>query len=271
MVYSSLDSVVAEYMARAHAAGNPEPWIVKARLPAALGPELRVLFERLDNLLKGISPDKRSKVKARFYQLIPNNQLQWREGYDEQFREVLVELLGWKWLQEKYSAKRVGFYPISTKKGVRTPDLGVWDDTDSLVAVMECKKINLSEEEKRWLQSPSGTIKTGSVLISPSLEPSDPLAKKLVAIVEDAKSQVESTGLRSNKFIFISVSLDTPISFAPIKQGFQRLVREQALMLRSGGIELIAFEGYEPSQSLEFQPMTIRGEPLSATVLRERR
>ena len=195
MTYSSLDSVVAGYKARALLAGEPKPWIVKAVLRAPKPAELRDLFQRLDDLLGEMAPQERGEVKARFDKLVPKDPQRWREEYDEQFREVLIELLGWEWLRERYPHNRVGFYPTSPKKGIRTPDLGVWDG-DMLLAAMECKKFNISEEEKDWLQS--GGMKSGTLTIEPNLDPSSPLAKKLVATIQNAKRQVDSTNLSPN-------------------------------------------------------------------------
>ncbi len=241
MTYSSLDSVVAEYKARSLAVGEPKPWIVKAVLLAPQRSEIHDLFQRLDDLLTVLATEERGKVKARFDECVPKDPPQWREEYDEQFREVFIELLGLEWLRERYPGKRVGFYSRSYEKGVRTPDLGVWN-CDSLLAAMECKKFNTSEEEKAWL------TKTGDITIEPNLDPSSPLAKKLVATIQGAKGQLDSTHLSDNKFIFMSISLDTPVWTDPIKPIVQQFVREQADTLRSQGVELLAFEGFQPDR-----------------------
>ena len=161
MTFPHLESVVGLFIKRAQALGHTEPWVVKALLKASQLQEIRDLFQRLEDLLEMLSEHQFKMVEERFNQIIPASPKQWHEEYDEQFREVLVELLGWKWLQERHRDESVEFYPKSTKPGVRTPDLGVWDG-DNLLAAMECKKVNVSEEEKAWLQSEPGKLKSKS-------------------------------------------------------------------------------------------------------------
>ena len=246
MTYPSLDSAFSRYKARALVAGESNSWIVQAVHQVPQRAEFRDLFQRLDDLLAAMSLEENGKVKARFDNIVPTDPQQWREEYDEQFREVLIELLGWESLRERYQGKAVGFYSRSSKKGVRTPDLGVWDD-GILLAAMECKKLNRSEEEKAWFQAEG--MKSGTLTLEPSLDPSSPLAKKLVATIQDAKGQLDSTHLSDNKFIFMSISLDTPVWTDPIKPIVQQFVREQADTLRSQGVELLAFEGFQPDRS----------------------
>ncbi len=251
MTFSHLDSVIGLFIKRAQALGNTEPWVVKALLHASQIPELFDLSQSLEGLLAALSENQFKEVEARFSRIIPSSSGQWHEEYDEQFREVLVELLGWKWLQERYRDNSVGFYPRSTKTGVRTPDLGVWDG-DNLLAATECKKVNVSQEEKAWLQAEPMTLKSksGTVNVASSLDPSSPLAKKLVATIQVATCQLESTHLPDNKSIFMSISLDTPIWTDPIKLSVQQFLQEQADTLRPQGVEFLAFERYQTDRPL---------------------
>lgn len=251
MTFSHLESAIGLFIKRAQALGNTEPWVVKALLHASQIPELFDLSQSLEGLLAALSENQFKEVEARFSQIIPASSGQWHEEYDEQFREVLVELLGWKWLQERYRDNRVGFYPRSTKTGVKTPDLGVWDG-DILLAATECKKINVSEEEKAWLQAERMPLKSksGTVNVMSNLDPSSSLAKKLLSTIQVATCQLESTHLSDNKSVFMSISLDTPFWTDPMKPSVQRFLQDQADTLRPRGVELLAFERYQPDRPL---------------------
>lgn len=248
MTYPNLNKVVVKFIARALDAGQPKPWILNAISRAPERPQLHDLLKRLDSLIAVLSPQERDDVKARIHEIGPKNPKQWREEYDEQFREVLIELLGWKWLRERHPGKKVRLYPRSSKKAERTPDLGIWDG-ENLIGAMECKKVNFSEEEKAWLRSEPGTMKSGTLSVENNLRPSSSFAKKLVGTIQGAKGQLDSMLLRDNKFIFVSISLDTPFWSGPLTPSVQQFLRELACSLSAEGVRLIIFEGYQSDQS----------------------
>ena len=162
-------------------------------------------------------------------------------------KDTFVEILGWEWLRTKFPHNEVTFCLVSRASGIKSADLCVWDQHGALVGAMECKNLGVSEDEKAWIKSRE--IKSGPVVATPALDDraANPFLRKLESTLDTAKEQVKSTGLSDDTFIFMNISLDTPYWGIPkIKAGIQQLVESQTRELKNEGIDLVAFEQYQP-------------------------
>ena len=166
MKYPTLEAAAKIYVSRAQGFTDGESWIVKAWDSNRL--EISSLLGRADEIIKRMSEDDAMLIGEKFEEIIPDKSVKWREGYDEQFRNVIVEILGWGWLADNHPSLNVGFYPRPEKEGAKSPDLGAWDEVRTLIASMECKHLGVSNEEKEWIKS--GEIKSGPVTFTTTLK-----------------------------------------------------------------------------------------------------
>lgn len=91
--YSNLQVVAGQFIARAQTMGG-RSWIVTALSSTPVPRELHDLLQRLDNTVGEMPEEQREMVKAKFDRIVPLKVQSWADTYDEQFREVLIEVLG---------------------------------------------------------------------------------------------------------------------------------------------------------------------------------
>ena len=175
-------------------------------------------------------PDESEKLAVKFEGIIPATAKEWGGHYDDRFRDVLPEILGWGCLSYKFTDCNVRFSG--------TPDLLVINESGTFVAGMECKKIWESEEEREWWRThnqKSGKIGMGTISDDPD---KNPLLRKLRDTLEKAEDQVNKSGVGTDKFIILVVSLD--IEAQLIGEPIIALFQKEADSLKSRGITLIA-------------------------------
>lgn len=249
MKYPKLETAAKTFISRAKGITEGKSWIVKAW--NSDHPSITSLLGRTDRTISKMTERDALLINGKFNDIIPNKAEKFLPEYDEQFRNALVEILGWGWLTNKHPSLNVEFCSLPDEQGIRSPDLCAWDEGRVLSASLECKHLGVSIEEKNWIQS--GEIKSGPITYTATLEDpkQNPFLNKLQSTIATAKTQIETTGLTENKYIFVNISLDTPNwGITSIMEGIRELIGMEATRLAASGIELVAFEHYDPDNSL---------------------
>ncbi|GEM_PF-2579938 len=208
--------------------------------------EAQELLGKLDSIVQMMPSEEYSKLKGKISDIIVSANT-WRESYDTQLRDLLVEVLAWAWLHRRYPSDRVQFN--------KTPDLLVLASNSTVVAAMECKKFNLSQNEQLFLKS-GPVVSSAKPLARPSLG----WFKKLLKDIHKAKKQLLAVQSARDRFIFISFSHDIDIQGArmahmilpgvvlPAGDPYQaaiNFIAKIATRLNGEGIKLIWFEGFD--------------------------
>jgi len=111
---------------------------------------------------------------------------------------------------------------------------------------MECKKFGLSDEETDWIKSgePKGGIAPQSSSEGWFNKVHDDICCARCQLGKAKKSRHDKP---HQKFIFISFSFDTPdwIREAPARREAEAHLREWEAILKRGGVQLMAFEGFD--------------------------
>ncbi|MGD0854539.1 MAG: hypothetical protein ABSA18_01885 [Dehalococcoidia bacterium] len=224
-------------------------WIFKARKDRHN--KTKQLLEKLDNIVGEMPDSERAILKTKFTKIVSDKNQKYIRKFDDQFLEVLVELLGWGWLKDRY--------PIYTPyfASAPDPDLLVKDGSDQVIAAMECKKKEHSKEEACWLQHHLGEVITGTVearLTSPDSN-QNLLLRSLRCTLSEAVDQVNRIEA-PEKFVFLDLSLDVPFMSPELKRQLVCLILGLALELCQKGILLVSFEQYQVDR-----PITGAGQP----------
>ena len=233
--YANLHSVTAGFESKAQVLGKHAYWLARGNKPG------NPIFSRIDIMIGKMPSDQRQKLTKKFGDIIPDRAKRWNEQYDERCKDIFTEILGWDWL----NALSVEFR--------ETPDILVLDKQGKVLAAMECKHFAHSEEEKSWLQAPSGKVIMGKIHGQHETQ----FQQKLQNILDKAEEQLNKTGLKDNKFIFMNFSLDTwawlqtlDLSSRLGIDDIQALIAEKQSVLRNKGIEFIAFQNYDVNNHL---------------------
>ncbi|MBI4245274.1 MAG: hypothetical protein HY606_14385 [Planctomycetes bacterium] len=202
----------------------------------------KLLFTRLDTMISIMPLHERGNLTRRVSNIIPSNAPEWKEEYDKQFWEVLVEILGYGWLHDKFPSHRVQFE--------EPPDIVVRDDKCELVAAMACKKIRTSDANDQFFERQR---KTGEVVgrdvdtrVLSSSPTENPFLRKLKDTLSQAERQLNQVD-SPTKFIFLSISWDVSAAISRYKPCVIGLITKEASNL-SSGITLIAFEELNADQ-----------------------
>lgn len=240
------DSVTADYRARAVRLSKGKAWLLglEDRARNSVHPQSathRKLLDTLEKIVQAMPMEERSKLHAKISRIVPTNADHWRESYDDEFRDLIIEALGWQWLHSRYPDGRVQFN--------ETPDLLVMDSNGAVVAAMECKKFNVSDNERDFMQSEEAEVRNFSVAAPPRL------LKKVALTLEKARQQVLSVPDARDKFILISFSFDLNIEMSRIAaresggewayDRVQDYLNQCAARLKNEGIDLVAFERFD--------------------------
>ncbi len=241
--YPNLQSVTHDFESRAQALNDCEYWLALAK--TSTHPWNKTFLARLDNIIGKMPPHEKQELTVKFNKLIPKNAKSWKEEYDKRFLDILIEILGWDWLSNKYHGSIVKFR--------NRPDLQVVNDGGEVVAALECKHFWMSGEEEQYLESTRRSLENVRarevdqrlILGDPS---QNPFLWKLMCVLCKAEEQLSVIGLRDNKFIFINFDLDTSSRLQ--LEDTKALLERLNAVLRNRGIEFIAFQDYDVNKSL---------------------
>lgn len=244
MEQCSLDNILYGYREKALKLRGRAKWFIKLEWLAHLSDiagEALVLLNGLNDIVKGMAPDECLKLKTKVTNIVPANAKGWRESYNSRLREIVIEMLGWEYLHQKY--------PDATVTFMETPDLLVRAQDGCIVAAMECKKYNLSKLENK-LMRPGGPGRGGS----PPIQPARGWYAKVDKTIKKAKEQLQEASDAREKLIFISFSHDVDIKMSRIAarelggtwayDGVKEHLKRWAVRLKTEGIDLVAFEGF---------------------------
>ncbi len=195
------------------------------------------LLTRLDTIISTMPHRERDNRTKRASDIIPSKAPEWKEEYDKQFLEFVVEVLGYGCLHDKFPSHRVQFE--------EPPDLVVRDDKCILVAAMACKRIRTSDANELFFEQQR---KTGEVVarevdtrVLCSSPAKNPFLKKLQDTISQAKKQLNQV-VSPTKFVFLSISWDVSAAISRHKPVVIRHLEKEASNLRKSGITMIAFE-----------------------------
>ena len=225
MPYENLDKVTTEYQKKSQSLGGTDAWIFKTkRIPD------NEYITRLDWIISTMPPEEASKLSAKFGGIIPGSAKEWRDHYDDRFRDGLPEILGWGCLSYTFPDCKVKFSG--------TPDLLAINEFGKTVAGMECKKIWESEEEREWWREHNQ--KSGTIITDPLSDDPDknPLLRKLRDTLTKSEAQVNKIGVESHKFLFLAVSLDLEVWL--LGEPVRSLFKKEEESLKKRGITFIA-------------------------------
>lgn len=232
MTYDNLQLVTSGFEEKARRIGSGQAWIFKAK--SSQRNEYRSLLTKLDRIVGGMPDIERDKLTKRFSDIIPVSAQQFKEEYDNQFLDALVEVLGWGWLHDKYPSCKVQFS--------EPPDLVVQDDAGKAIAAMACKKIRISDEDRTYFEKHQAKTKPVKDSITSPDCTENPFLGKVMDTLRKAEEQLGEVET-SDKFIFIDFSWD--MSALIQKPQVEDLTKRLAAGLQGRSIKLIAFEYYQ--------------------------
>ncbi len=200
-------------------------------------------MKRLETVVLRMPEQDKDKLKTKFSNMIPISATAWSQEYDDRFLDVCVEILGFEYLIN------LRYQPSFCE----TPDILAYTDSREIVA-MECKNFWMSRDEREYLESTIGSpenIRVREVdqgLSRSHLE--NPFYRKLIAVIEKAKSQLNAADENIQKRImFINFSLD--VSAILTKEKIKdSILKPQARNLENDGITPLWFENYDPNNTL---------------------
>jgi len=243
-MYDNLNQATSIFEQRAKQLGCHDYWLYKAKKSQGICWEEfdSRLLAHLDTIINTMSSGERNKLAKRFADIIPSNAQKFEKEYDEQFLDALVEVVGYGWLQDKFSSHRVQF---------AEPDLVVKYDKGGLVAAMACKRIRTSvandqffEYQRESHRVEARPVDTKVLHVSPE---ENPFLRKLQDTLSKATNQLSKKNAPT-KFIFVNFSWDVSAAIHSHKQDIIRLIKKEASDLRKSGITMIAFEDLQANQ-----------------------
>ncbi len=244
-MWDNLNQVTSTFEERARQLAGCHCWLCKARNSEGTCWEQhdKPLLTRLDTIISTMPHRERDNLTKRATNIIPSKAPAWKEEYDKQFLEALVEVLGYGWLHDEFPSHRVQFE--------EPPDLVVRDDKRILVAAMACKRIRTSDADELFFEQQS---KTGEVVarcvdtrVLSSSPAENPFLKKLQDTISQAKKQLKQV-VSPTKFIFLSISWDVSAAISRHKPCVIRLLEKEASNLWKSGITMIAFGDFKADQ-----------------------
>jgi hypothetical protein len=236
--YPNLESVTEDFTSRAQNLNNTY-WLAVALVKQDSWD--CNLLNGVENIISQMPPRQKQELTKKFDNLIPQKSKSWKEEYDREFLDLLIEVLGWDWLSKKYNSSAVEFR--------NTPDLEVLNKCGNVVAAMECKNFWISKEEESRIES---IINKGNgVYLKPTESrlilldfSKNPFLKKVKRDLCKAEEQLDKTKLKKNRFILINFSFD--FSLRTQYKKTKDLIRLINRILKPR-TELIAFSDYQSS------------------------
>jgi len=241
-MYDNLNPAIHTYEERAIRLNGCHFWLCKAKNSEGTNWEQhdKIILTRLDTIISTMSHRERDNITERVSGIIRSNALKWKEEYDKQFLEALVEVLGYGWLRDKFPSQRVQFE--------EPPDLVVRDDKCILVAAMACKRMRTSDTNDLYFEQQRETgeavARSVDTMVLDSNPAENPLLRKLQWTLSQAKKQLKQV-VSPTKFIFLSVSFDVSAAISRYKPVVIRLLEKEASNLGKNGITVIAFENFQ--------------------------
>ncbi len=236
-MYDNLNQVISGFQKKAKQIGDGNARIFRAMKEPNNPP-----FPKLDNIIQEMPGSEKKTFSARFTEIIPASAQSFEREYVDHFLEACVEVLGWGWLKDRYPL----YMPCLT---MGTPDLLVKDNSEHVIAAMECKKIRTSDEDRDYYQNKQGTAQK----IKDSLTSSDiiqnPFLRKLQDTLGKAEQQVNHSDA-TDKFIFLDLSFDTPLMFSILKEPVICSISHLARELYKKRIRLVSFEQYNVEEPI---------------------
>ena len=232
MKYNSFYQVTNIFEKRAKRLAGCESWLHKAKNSKGTSWEQydKILLTRLDAIISIMPDSERDNLTRKFSDIIPSGSPGWNEEYDKQFWEVLVEVPGYGWLNNRFPSYRVNF---------EEPDLVVRDNKLKLVATMACKRIRTSDANEQFFkrQKETGEVvcKEVDIRVLNSNPAENPFLNKLTQTLSLAKTQLNRVNSKT-KFIFLSISWDVSAAISKQKTTVVELIKKEASNLSKSGI-----------------------------------
>lgn len=230
-MYNNLNCVTRGFKSKAKALGYDQAWIFKAE--KCQRREIQNLLLAMDNIIAQMPDTETEKLAQRFSKIIPDDATEFKNEYDAQFLDALVEVLGYGFLREKYPSHTVC---------LKEPDLIVRNDRGQLVAAMACKAIRHSDAHDDYFQHHQGKLRPVDHRILSDNSSRNPLLHKVKDTLSKAEKQLAKS-TAPNKFILIDFAWDASalLQLEEVKS----LVKKSADELRERSIRLIAIENLE--------------------------
>ena len=243
-MYNDLNQVTSTFEERAKKLADCHYWLCKAKNSEGTCWEQhdKALLTRLDTIISTMPHRERDNLTKRCSDIIPAKSSEWKEEYDKQFLEALVEVLGYGWLHDKFPSYRVQF---------EEPDLVVRDEKCTLLATMACKRIRTSDVNDQYFaqQRETGEVVVREVdtrVLSASPD-ENPFLKNLQDTLAQAQKQLKQV-VSPAKFIFLSISWDVSAAISLNEQDVIGLIKKEASDLKRSRITMIAFEDLKSDQ-----------------------
>lgn len=234
-MYDNLTKVTGVFEEKAKRIGGDKAWIFGAK--SSQCSEVKSLLARLDSIVGGMPDEEKGKLTKRFTDIVPNGAGDYAREYDDQFLEVLVEILGWGWLKDRYLRHTPWFT-------MGTPDLLLKNNLGQVIASMECKKIRTSEEDRKYYESQQDKPRQVRNNLTSYDYNKNPFLRKLSDTLCKAEKQINQSGA-TDRFIFLDLSFDTQFIFPDEKRRIICLIRKLGFELCKKGIMLVSFEQYQ--------------------------
>jgi len=236
--YRNLESVTHDFQLKAKALGCERAWIFKVKKTTLI----HDITSKLDRTIAAMPNSEQQKLSDKFSKITPNRAPEWRDSYNDRFLDTIVEILGWGWLSNKFRGSKIEFN--------ETPDLIVSNADGESIAAMECKNFSRSDWQKEYFKHHQGkAMDVDTSLVSKNPQ-ENPLLRKLISILQQARSQLAKAEPLKNRYIFISFWLDVSAKLPEQKTQIMTLITSEADNLSKEGIELIAFEQWDERLTL---------------------
>lgn len=233
MNYSELQQITIGFEQKARQIGGGQAWIFRAKR-SRREPD-KSLLTKLNSIATDMPTSEEHKLTDRFKAIIPDNAQAFKEEYDNQFLDALVEVLGCGWLDDHYPSHEVQFS--------EPPDIIVRDDANNAIGAMACKKIRTSDEDREYFKYHQGELREVDDKITLPEQEDDPFLKKVKGTLWKAEEQLSRVTASSDKFIFINFTWDIPALI--LKPQVVQLISRLAVELKNQDITLIAIENYQ--------------------------
>jgi hypothetical protein len=230
-MHDNLSFITREFKRKAKELAHDQAWIFRAE--NSHRDELQKLLERLDTIAAQMPDTERDKFAQRLGKIIPNGVTQFIDEHDEQFRDALVELLGYGFLKCKYPSGKVRF---------EEPDLIVLDDKENLVAVMACKAIRTSNVHDDYIKYHQGEPRPVDHRLASADPHKNPLLRKVQSTLSKGAQQLAKRNA-PDKFIYIDFAWDPSAQLQ--ESEVKNLINKLGEELHTRNINLIAIENFQ--------------------------
>ena len=247
-------------------------WLWRVARLLAEDPEhwIRDVIGNLDRIAKDVSLDARdaAELRRRLENCLPARLGEYRTSYDDHVLDAFTEMLGYQYLALKGYVD-IHFVPTGTDKA---PDLTASPRHGRKPAVMECKNVHRSQQERRYFAYSQGTVRQVRVeLASPDVA-RNPLLSKLLDTAGRAVAQLaDYDGDHYRRLVFLNYSPDAQMVIlrADLPHKIERVFGEVAAEVNRQDAALILTERYDPRSMREFPSPKDKREALEDLLAEE--